>query len=120
MVARISLRNTVAALALLALPTAMAEVTWDGSIQAVVEAKCVKCHGRLLPQGGLKLNSRRNLLKGGNSGPALVPGNANASLMFRQFGLPVTDPKHMPPAAEPQLTQREIELFRAWIDGGAK
>jgi len=103
-----------------ALPSLLfAEVTWEGEVEVVMEAKCVKCHQGFFPQAGLKLNSRKNALRGGKSGPAIIPGNADASPMVRQFFLPPTNPKHMPPAVEPQLTEAEIELIRTWIDGGA-
>lgn len=97
-----------------------AEVTFDSDISAIFKAKCSQCHGGLIPQGGLKLNSLRNIKKGGNTGKVIIPGNAESSLMVQQFYLPKTDPKRMPPMGAPELTESEIGKIRAWIDGGAK
>ncbi len=94
-------------------------VTYDRNISAIFKAKCVQCHGGLIPQGGLKLNSLKNLKKGGKSGQVILPGNAEGSLMVSQFFLPESDPKRMPPMGAPQLTDVEIEQIRDWIDAGA-
>lgn len=99
---------------------AKAEVTFESDIAAIFKAKCSQCHGGLIPQGGLKLNSLRNINKGGNTGKVIIPGNAESSLMVQQFYLPKTDPKRMPPMGAPELTESEIGKIRAWIDGGAK
>ncbi len=97
-----------------------ADVTYNGRISAILKAKCVQCHGGLFPQGRLKLNSLKNVRKGGKSGRAFKPGDAAGSLMVQQFYLPETNPKRMPPQGAPPLTQGEILAIRAWIDGGAK
>ncbi|MEM1294768.1 MAG: c-type cytochrome domain-containing protein [Verrucomicrobiota bacterium] len=99
---------------------ARAEVSFGSDISPILKAKCSQCHGGLIPQGGLKLNSLKNLKKGGKSGKVVVPGNAESSLMVRQFYLPKTDPKRMPPMGAPELTESEIGMIRAWIDAGAK
>jgi len=103
----------------LALPAGVSAATYKDDVSPIFKAKCVKCHGGLIPMGGLKMNSLKNILKGGNSGKVVVPGNAAASIMYQQFSLPLSNPKHMPPAAEPQLTSGEIATIKAWIDGGA-
>jgi Planctomycete cytochrome C len=66
----------------------------------------------------LDLRTRDAMLKGGEKGPALVPGNAEASPLYRRVsGLqqPV-----MPMAPVPGLTAREIAVLKDWIDQGAK
>tara|TARA_R110002096_G_scaffold273422_3_gene467233 strand:- start:23549 stop:23902 length:354 start_codon:yes stop_codon:yes gene_type:complete len=97
-----------------------ADVTFDSDISGIFKAKCSQCHGGLIPQGGLKLNSLKNIKKGGKSGNVIIPGNAESSLMVQQFYLPKTNPKRMPPMGAPELTEPEITKIRAWIDGGAK
>ena len=99
---------------------ASAEVTYKSDIAPILKAKCTVCHGGLIPQGGFRANSLKNLHKGGKTGKAIVPGNAKASLLYRQFFLPLTDKQHMPPNGAPQLTEAEKNLIRDWINQGAK
>jgi hypothetical protein len=95
--------------------------SYKGNIAAIFKKRCTKCHGFLLPQKGLKLNSLKGILKGGESGAAVLPGNPDGSLLYRQFFLPAADPRRMPPAAEKnELTKAEISKIKAWIAGGAK
>jgi hypothetical protein len=56
-----------------------------------------------------------DLLKGGNSGPALVRGNPDASGLWKSIDL-----GQMPPEGKLQLTPREKQLIRDWIAAGAK
>lgn len=115
-------RSLLPLLLALAIPAAAraADPTYNGQVSAIFQAKCAACHGGFLPQGGLKLNSLKNTLKGGKNGKAVIPGNADDSLMVKQFYLPLTEKTHMPPKDVPQLTDAEIAVIKAWIDGGAK
>ena len=107
--------------AALALPAAAGanEVTFENDVQPIFKAKCAACHG-LIPQGKLKLNSLKNILKGGQSGAVVIPGNADGSLMVKQFFLPLDAKTHMPPKDAKQLTAAEIATIKAWINGGVK
>ena len=86
-------------------------------VQPVLTAKCLVCHSGAAPQAGLNLHTRDGLLRGGASGPAIVPGNGAASLLVLrisgQKGL------RMPPTGPP-LPEETIALIRAWIDQGAR
>jgi hypothetical protein len=91
-------------------------VDFARDIRPLLAARCGSCHGGEKPQGGLRVASRAALLRGGQSGPAIVPGDSRASLLLQRvtgFAAPV-----MPFGAEP-LSDRQIELLRAWIDAGA-
>ncbi|MFT5467284.1 MAG: putative membrane protein [Verrucomicrobiales bacterium] len=107
-------------LAALALPAAAGadEVSFK-TVSPIFKAKCTACHG-LIPQGKLKLNSLKNVLKGGQNGKAVIPGDADGSLMVKQFFLPLEAKTHMPPMGAKQLTAAEIATIKAWIDAGAK
>ena len=74
--------------------------------------RCVACHAGGDPTGGLTLATRANALKGGDAGPALVPGDSAKSLMFHR-----TSAKEMPP--KKPLNAAEIGVLRRWIDDGA-
>jgi hypothetical protein len=88
----------------------------EKSAKALIEAKCLTCHGELRTSD-LDLRERATILKGGKRGPAVVPGNAEASLLFkavtRQGDL------QMPPGKTP-LLESEIGVLREWIDSGAR
>ena len=91
---------------------------FERRIRPVLVDRCEVCHSSSLaePMGGLVLDSRDGLLAGGATGPALVPGKADASLLLT--ALRYLDPVlKMPPTGK--LPDRVIEDFRAWIDSGA-
>jgi hypothetical protein len=58
-------------------------------------------------------------VKGGESGPLFVAGNAAESEMVKRLLLPEEHDDHMPPKGKSQLTKEQVELIRWWIDGGA-
>jgi mono/diheme cytochrome c family protein len=82
---------------------------------AVIEAKCLACHGESR-MGGLDLRSREAALKGGARGLALVPGKATDSLLWKAVA--GSGEISMPPGKS-KLTAEEIKLLAAWIDAGA-
>ena len=92
-------------------------VEFSRDIAPILQQRCVACHGAALQQSGLRLDDGAAALKGGYSGPVIVPGDSGASRLFRlAAGL---DPElAMPPVGE-RLGRQEIELLRAWIDRGA-
>ena len=84
-------------------------------IRPIMERTCWNCHGDAVKSSGLDLSTRDAALEGGNRGPAIVPGNAEASRLFRQLaGLEgPTMPLGVP------LAEDEVEKFRLWINNGA-
>ena len=87
---------------------------FEKDVLPVLTARCLKCHGTSRPKAGLDLRTRAGLLKGGESGPALVPGASARSLVFEMIRK-----GEMPPGKEGKLTAQEVALVQAWIDGGA-
>ena len=81
----------------------------------ILQKQCVSCHSPAKRKGGLSIESRESLLRGGDTGPALVPGNSAESFLFETL-FPDADP-HMPP--KDQLSPREIETLESWIKKGA-
>src|SRR5512142_2838611 len=63
-------------------PPATETVVFARDIKPIFEASCIKCHGRGRDKGGLQLDTRDTLLKGGESGPAVVVGKSDASLLI--------------------------------------
>ncbi len=87
-------------------------------IQPILQARCFSCHGAKAQMHGLRLDRRSDALKGGGSGvPAIVPGNGSQSLLVKYVSGLDKDIV-MPPAGD-RLKPEEVDLLRAWIDGGA-
>src|SRR5882757_80046 len=63
-------------------PPAGHTVNFAKEIKPIFEASCIKCHGRGKDKGGLKLDTRETLLKGGDSGPTVLPGNSAESSLI--------------------------------------
>lgn len=100
-----------------------AEITGPGAeffeskIRPVLASACYDCHGPEKQKAGLRLDSRDAVLKGGESGPAIVPGNAEKSLLFQSISGAHPDLK-MPKNADP-LGAGAVSAFREWIQMGA-
>ncbi len=103
------MRRLYPKLLLLALPLAAAP-TFD-SIRPIFNARCAGCHNEKVTLGKLSLANEQALLKGGESGPAIVPGDAAKSLLIDKI---VT--RQMPPGKE-KLNDAEIDQIRLWING---
>ncbi len=85
-------------------------------VHALIAGKCLGCHGDKLKLSRLDLRTRESALEGGAKGPALVPGNAEQSRMYRlAAGL---DAPAMPMRGGP-LTPAEVATMKRWIDAGA-
>lgn len=83
--------------------------TWDSEVSAILQTKCLACHGQAV-MGGLNLSTYADMLNGSQSGEVVVPGESANSLMFtiQQAG-----------GHPGQLTSEELEIIGAWIDAGA-
>src|SRR5215212_10057769 len=93
---------------------------FEKKIRPVLVEHCYKCHSaeaqaKKKLRGGLRLDTREGLLAGGDTGPAIVPGKAKDSLLYRSL-LHDEDLK-MPPAGK--LPDAVLKDFAAWIDRGA-
>jgi len=95
-----------------------ASVDFTSEVQPIFQARCILCHGSEVQMGGLRLDQRQNLLKGGKSGvPAIVAGKSAESLLVRYIsGL---DPKLVMPPTGERLSAGEISRISLWIDQGA-
>ena len=83
-------------------------------VRPVLISKCIQCHGDEKQEGGLRLTRREDLLKGGESGPALIPGNPTESLIVEAIHYAGLE---MPP--EEPLSAKQIASIEAWISDGA-
>jgi len=98
-------------------PAATRPVDFVRDIQPLLQKHCWKCHSAEKQEGGLRLDTRRAVLEGGDSGAGLVAGkSADSRLVQLVAGL--DEDRVMPPEGD-RLTAAEIGLLRAWIDQGA-
>ncbi|MGH9648161.1 MAG: c-type cytochrome domain-containing protein [Bryobacteraceae bacterium] len=91
-------------------------VNYYRDIEPILKANCESCHQASMAAGGLRVDAPENLLQGGASGPAVIPGKAQRSLLYQR--LTVTTDKRMPPVG--MVTEEQLALIRAWINLGAK
>ncbi|QDT15318.1 PSD1 and planctomycete cytochrome C domain-containing protein [Alienimonas californiensis] len=94
------------------------ESNFARDVQPLLARKCLACHGPDDAEGGLMLGSRETALAVTDSGePAILPGDAHGSELLRRI---TSDSEwdQMPPEGD-RLTEEEVEILRAWIDGGA-
>ncbi len=91
-------------------PAAEQPLTYNGSIGALFEARCASCHGEG-GLSGLNLSTYAGVLAGGLSGPAVIPGDPDASLAIIKQ---TTQAPHFA-----QLNAEELTLLRDWIESGA-
>jgi cytochrome c553 len=91
---------------------------FESKIRPLLIESCFKCHSSTAEKvkGGLLLDSKEACLKGGTTGPAVVPGNAEKSLMVK--AVRYTDPDlRMPP--KEKLSDQQIADIEAWVRRGA-
>ena len=89
-------------------------------VRAILQVRCVVCHGKSRQEGGLDLRSLASRLKGGKSGPALVPGKPEESLLYKRMANGEMPPAKLSFSVAIQIaTPGEIEKVKAWIAGGA-
>ena len=86
-------------------------------IKPLLKQRCYACHGALKQEAELRLDTGRSLLRGGDSGRAVVAGDPAASLLLERVASS-DETYRMPPEGEP-LTVQQVELISDWIRQGA-
>ena len=94
------------------------QVDFRKEIFPIFESSCFACHGEEQQMGELRLDAKTNALKGGASGPSIVPGSAEESPLVRRISH-IEGVNPMPMGAE-KLSKSKIDRIRAWIDQGAE
>lgn len=86
---------------------------FESKVRPILVARCVKCHGAAQQKGKLRLDSHEGLLGGGESGPAVVSGKPEESLLIDAINRRSIE---MPPDAP--LKENEIDLLTEWVRRG--
>lgn len=100
---------------------AAADTVTQHDVLPYLYARCVVCHGRHKQEGELDLRTVASIRQGGKSGPTIVPGNPDESLLLQRVHA-----KEMPPprdlirAGVRPLEANEIDLIAKWISQGAR
>jgi mono/diheme cytochrome c family protein len=98
-----------------------AELLFAHEVYPILQEKCFACHGDKPDkiEGGFVIHNLESALAGGESGiPALLPGDAEGSLMYR--AITWSEPEfEMPPKENDRLNENQIQLVKQWIDAGA-
>ena len=94
--------------------TSVSEITYENDIRPILKTHCFGCHGETgNKKGNLDLRLRRLIVNGGDSGPAITPGNPDKSYLLRRI-----TSGEMPPG-ENRVPDEAIEQIRTWIADGA-
>ena len=96
-----------------------ADDLYQREIRPLLAQKCAACHGVLKQAAGLRLDFGSGIHQGGESGPAIIPGSPEQSLLLQKVTAS-DDTQRMPPAGEgEQLNPQQLDLLKTWIAAGA-
>ncbi len=100
---------------ILAAPTVAAELTYEEHVRPILKAHCFQCHGEGgTAEGNLDLRLSRFVVKGGDSGPAIVPGSSDESLLIQRVSK-----GEMPPDEDKRLSREEVDILSRWVNANA-
>ena len=89
---------------------------FESRIRPLLIEQCGKCHAGPEQKGGLRLDSREAWMRGGDSGPAIVPGSPDESLLIRAVAY---DDEHLQMPPKGKLDPRSIADLVRWVQRGA-
>lgn len=90
------------------------EISFANDVRPILESRCGSCHMGEFTSADLHMNTYGDLMRGSESGPVIIPGNAKDSLLVEKIS------KGIMPKRGPKLTPAQIELITDWIDAGAQ
>src|SRR5690349_5014351 len=89
-------------------------VDYARDVKPIIAQHCVSCHGAKVAKGKLRLDTAAFMMKGGNSGPAIIAGKAVQSPLID--ALKGANDFTAMPYKKPALPEKQIRLLAAWID----
>ena len=110
--------NAIVVLASQAYALEPTKVDYASQIKPILVKNCISCHGVEKQKGGLRLDAGASIIKGGNSGPILIPGKSNESKILH--AVEGKDPEtRMPPVPKALISKEQSALIATWVDQGA-
>lgn len=88
---------------------------FETHVRPILDEHCLKCHGSTKQWASLRLDSRKAILKGGDSGPAAVAGEPDESLLIRAVR---HDDENLKMPQDDKLTDAQIEILSNWVKSG--
>ena len=90
-------------------------------VKPILSENCFRCHAGMNHRGGLNMDTRAAMLKGGHDGAVLVPGDPAKSLLVRlmRHEGPADDPMPMPPPPRAKVSDADIAVVERWVRAGA-
>jgi len=92
---------------------------FESRIRPILVNSCTECHGADLAEGKLRLDLRDGWVRGGERGPAIVPGDPSASLLMRAVSHKDESLQMPPRESGNRLTDQQIRDLEHWIRNGA-
>ena len=98
------------------------KVSFNRDIRPILSDICFTCHGPDVSKikGGLRLDNKESAMKGGDSGPAIMPGKPEASEVYKRLITHDADDLMPPKKSGKTLKPEQIDSFRRWIAEGAE
>ena len=87
-------------------------------VRQIFAHTCYRCHSSDKQEGDLRLDSQEGVMRGGEGGRVVLPGNAAESEIIRRLRLPASHEDAMPEEGDP-LAEEEVALIELWINEGA-
>src|SRR5262245_38555161 len=94
-------------------------VDYVRDVKPIFAKHCNSCHGPQKQRSGLRLDTAKAVLEGGNSGAVVIAGKSRESMLIQAL-TGVEGVKAMPPKELPRLPAEQVAILRNWVDQGAK
>ncbi len=93
-------------------------IDYEAEIKSLLRDRCFACHGALNQEADLRVDTVGLMRRGGDSGPAILAGDSDESLLLQRVADPDPDTR-MPPEGEP-LSVDQLRRLEIWIKAGAR
>jgi uncharacterized membrane protein len=94
-------------------------LVYEDVIRPILATRCYGCHSSRKQKGGLRLDEKDFILKGGKDGVVVIPGDVAGSELVQRIFLAHENEDHMPPKEKPQPTAAQKDLIKWWVASGA-
>ncbi|ADB17842.1 protein of unknown function DUF1549 [Pirellula staleyi DSM 6068] len=92
-------------------------INFHTQVVPILQSTCIKCHTGREAKGGLRMETREQLMAGGDSGAVVTVGSGEKSLLWQLAAGKEAD--RIMPAQGPRLTEEQLAIVKRWIDEGA-